>query len=62
MTPPFNPDKPSLESAERSIEVDMSPAAINRRMRDVFALWEFWRFLKKFRPVVPTEDASAKHR
>lgn len=51
MTPPFNPDKPPLESAKRSIEVDMSPAAIDRRMCDFFALWEFWRFLRRFRPV-----------
>ena len=61
MTPPFNPDKPPLESAKRSIEVDMSPAAIDRRLRDVFALWEFWRFLKKFRRVAgpnPTEPKA----
>ena len=56
MTPPFNPDKPPLESAQRSIEVDMSPAAIDRRLRDVFALWEFWRFLKKFRPAANPVD------
>jgi hypothetical protein len=51
MTPPSNPDKPPLESANRSIEVDMSPAAIDRRMREMFALWEIWRFLRRFRPV-----------
>ncbi len=62
MTAPFSPDKPPLESAQRSIEVDMSPAAIERRMREMFALWEVWRFLKKFRPVEQTEDASAKQR
>lgn len=53
MTPPSNPDKPPLESAKRSIEVDMSPAAIDRRMREMADLWEVWRFLKKFRPVKP---------
>jgi hypothetical protein len=59
MTPPFNPDKPPLESAKRSIEVDMSPAAIDRRMREMSALWEFWRFLRKFRPVgAPTKGVS----
>lgn len=51
MTPPFNPDKPPLESAKRSIDVDMSPAAIDRRLREMAELWEVWRFLKKFRPV-----------
>jgi hypothetical protein len=63
MTPPSNPERPPLESAKRSIDVDMSPAAIDRRLRDHFALWEFWRFLKKFRPVEkPDENASAKRR
>jgi hypothetical protein len=56
MTPPSNPEKPPLESAKRSIEVDMSPAAIDRRLRDHFALWEFWRFLKKFRPMTKPAD------
>ncbi len=60
MTPPFKPDKPPLESAKRSIEVDMSPVAIDRRMRDVFALWEFWRFLRRFRAVEnPKSGAQA---
>jgi hypothetical protein len=58
MIPPFNPDKPPLESAKRSIEVDMSSAAIDRRMREMFALWEVWRFLKKFRPVGRPADGS----
>jgi hypothetical protein len=54
MIPPSNPDKPPLESAKRSIAVDMSPAAIDRRLRDVFELWEFCRFLRQFRPVPST--------
>jgi hypothetical protein len=58
MTPQSKPDRPPLESAKRSIEVDMSPAAIDRRMRDHFALWEFWRFLKKFRPVERPADGA----
>jgi hypothetical protein len=50
MIPPSKPDKPPLESAKRSIVVDMSSAAIDRRMREMEALWEFWRFIRKFRP------------
>jgi hypothetical protein len=49
MTWPSNPDKPPLESAKRSIDVDMSPAAIDRRLREMAELWEVWRFLQKFR-------------
>ena len=60
MTPPFNPDKPPLESAKRSIEVDMSPAAIDRRMREMAELWEVWRFLKKFRPVPLLANGSER--
>lgn len=51
MTQPSNPEKPPLESAKRAFEVDMSPAAIERRLRDHFELWEFWKFLRNFRPV-----------
>jgi hypothetical protein len=50
MIPPSKPEKPPLESAKRSIDVDMSPTAIDRRLREVFALWEFWRYLRRFRP------------
>lgn len=50
MIPPSNPEKPPLESAQRSIVVDMSPAAIERRLREAFDLWEFWRYLRRFRP------------
>jgi hypothetical protein len=31
----------------------MSPAAIDRRMRELASLWNFWRFLRKFKPVSP---------
>ena len=58
MTPLFNHDKPPLESAKRSIEVDMSPTAIDRRMREMFALWEAWQFLRKFRPVALHADGT----
>jgi hypothetical protein len=61
MTPPFIPDKPPLESAKRSIEVDMSPAAIDRRMHEMAELWELWRFLKKFRPVDRPADGSEQN-
>jgi hypothetical protein len=61
MIPPSNPDKPPLESAKCSIEVDMSQAAIDRRLREFFALQEFWHYLRKFRPVNASEpEASAK--
>ena len=57
MTPPFSPDKPPLESAKRSIDVDMSPAAIDRRLREVFSLWDLWRCLRRFR-IVDANDAG----
>jgi hypothetical protein len=61
LTPPVKSDKPPLESAKRSIEVDMSPAAIDRRMREMAELWDAWRFLRKFRPVAkpPSEPPAA---
>jgi hypothetical protein len=52
MTPPSNLDRPPLESAKRSIEIDMSPAAIDRRLREMDQLWELWRYLRRFKPVV----------
>jgi hypothetical protein len=51
MTQASNPDKPPLGSAKRSIEVDMSPAAIERRLREYFELWDLWFYLQKFKPV-----------
>jgi len=51
MIPQSSPEKPPLESAKRSIVVDYSPEAIDRRMREMAALWEFWRYLRNFRPV-----------
>ena len=54
MTPPSSPDKPPLESARRFIEVDMSQAAVDRRLRGFFALWDFWRYLRNFKPVAQT--------
>lgn len=61
MSTPSNPDKPPLESAKCSIDVDMSQAAIDRRLREFFALQDFWRYLRKFRPVKTSEpEASAK--
>ena len=51
MIPPSNPDRPPLESAKRSIEVDMSPQAIDRRMREMDQLWELWHYLRRFKPV-----------
>jgi hypothetical protein len=61
MKSPSNPEKPPLESANRSIEVDMSPTAIDRRLREYFALWDFWQYLRKFKPVqeVNPKDSSA---
>ena len=49
MIPLSNPDKPPLSAAKRRFEVDMSPTAIDRRLREVFALWDFWRYLRNFR-------------
>ncbi len=51
MIPQSSPEKPPLESAKCSIEVDMSQAAIDRRLREFFALQDFWRYLQTFRPV-----------
>jgi hypothetical protein len=59
MTPISNLEKPNLESARRSIVVDMSPAAIDRRMRDVCDLWDCWQFLRRFRPVAGDRQESA---
>ena len=56
MIQPANPDKPPLEPARRSKIVDMSAEAIARRLRETFDLWEFWQFLKKFRPVQPANQ------
>jgi len=56
MFPPSNPDRPPLESAKRLIEVDMSQAAIDRRLREFFALWDFWRYLRNFRPAAPPAE------
>jgi hypothetical protein len=58
MTPPSNPEKPPLESAKRSIVVDYSPEAVDRRLREFFALWDFWRYLRKFRPADNRENNS----
>jgi hypothetical protein len=60
MIPPSSPDKPPLESAKRSIVVDMSPAAIDRRMRELASLWDFWNYLRRFRPVSESPDAAPK--
>ena len=65
MIPPSSPENPPLESAKRSLEVDMSPEAIDRRLRIMGELWEFWRYLRRFKPVAPTAnppavDASSK--
>ncbi|MBI2806775.1 MAG: hypothetical protein HYX68_17485 [Planctomycetes bacterium] len=46
-----NPERPPLESAQRAVVVDYSPAAIDRRMRELASLWEFWRYLRKFKTV-----------
>jgi hypothetical protein len=62
MTPQSNHEKPPLESAKRRLQVDMSPAAIDRRMREMAELWDVWRYLKNFRPVTSNEDAPTKHR
>jgi hypothetical protein len=56
-----NPDKPLPESAKRSIVVDMSPAAIDRRMRELAALWDFWKCLRKI-PARPTGSRFRKRR
>lgn len=60
MIPPSNPEKPPLESAKRSIVVDMSPAAIDRRIRELAALWDFWNYLRKFRPVTQNSETLPK--
>ena len=58
MIPPSSPDKPPLSAAKRRFEVDMSPAAIDRRLREVGELWELWRYLRRFRPTTPPDNAS----
>jgi hypothetical protein len=61
MIPPSNPEKPPLESAKRLVEVDYSPAAIDRRLRELSALWDFWNYLRKFRPVDKVNDKTVVH-
>jgi hypothetical protein len=51
MTPPSSPEKLLAASAQSAGGVDMSPEAIDRRLREVGRLWELWRYLRKFRPV-----------
>lgn len=50
MIKPPNSHKPPLESAKRLIEVDMSPSAIQDRLRTFFELWNSWQALKKYQP------------
>ena len=41
----------------RRFEVDMSPEAIEGRLREVAQLWKFWQSLRNF---TPDEDAHPK--
>ena len=56
MSPPANPEKPPLESAKRMTDVDYSPGEIDRRLREVGALWESWQALKKWQPRNMSDD------
>ena len=60
MIPLSSPERPPLESAKRSIVVDMSPEAIDRRIREVADLWDFWRYLRNFRPVKPPDSTEGR--
>ena len=55
MIPPFNPNRPPMESAKRSIEVDMSPEAIEGRLRELGQLYEFWKSLRTCGNMGPIE-------
>ena len=58
MTQPSNPEN---QSTRRTLAVDMSPAAIDRRMREVAALWDAWRYLRNFHPVASPQEANAEN-
>ena len=47
----------SENEPRRRFEVDMSPEAIEGRLREVAQLWKFWQSLRNF---TPDEDAHPK--
>lgn len=51
MIPPSKPIKSSLPFGVRSIDVDMSPAAIERRLRMLGHLHTAWQSLRRFKKV-----------
>jgi len=50
MIPPSNPEKPSPAPEPPRPPVDMSPEGIDRRLREVGMLWDFWNYLRRFKP------------
>ncbi len=56
MIPPSNLNPPRLQDARRSIVVDMSPQAIDQRLREVSQLWAFGQKLRNFQRVSVVES------
>ena len=53
MNQPTSPNNSPREKAIRSLEVDMSPDAIERRLRDIGQLHKTWQSLRQFKEVIP---------
>jgi hypothetical protein len=55
MTTPSSTEKPPPVKPRPT--VDMSSKAIDQRLREVGELWDFWRYLRNFKPV----EVKPKH-
>ena len=58
LTPSGSPNA-RLPEARRSIVVDMSPEAIEQRLREYFQLWTFWTKLRRFQKVQPDSATTS---
>ena len=59
MTQPSNLEQDQSQPAPR-FEVDMSAEAIDRRLREVAMLWDFWRYLRNFKPAEQDRDTQER--
>jgi hypothetical protein len=58
MIQPSNTTKPPLAAGVRTLVVDMSPAAIERRLRTVGELHKCWQSLRRFKPAEKQKSAD----
>ena len=56
MTPQSSPEGNENKPVRRSIEVDMSSSAVDRRLRELGQLYEFGQSLKKCRIIGPVDQ------